>query len=122
MKGKRIAIGLAIAAISMLPQLSFADDNAAVKTIAGILVTLKHFPSADDKTALTAITNDAAVGASVKSIAKAVHDLQHKVSATDKTTLDGIASSDPTKDLADILVGINHIPSADAKAALMGMM
>jgi len=122
MKLKIITRGVLVILLCFLPQLSLADDSVAIKTIAGIVLTLNHYPSADDKAVLMAITKDDSVSASVKSIAQAVHDLQHKVSAADKSILEGIPASDSAKALANVLVGINHTPGADAKAALKTML
>ena len=46
-----------VAFFASVSQVALADDSAAVKTIAGVLVGLNHFPSADDKAALAAIAD-----------------------------------------------------------------
>ncbi len=52
-----------IAFLASASQAALADDAAAVKTIAGVLVGLNHFPSAEDKAALAAIaTSSTSVG------------------------------------------------------------
>lgn len=99
---------------------SHADSNVA--TMAGIVLSLEHFPSAADKEALAAITGGDG-SAAVKSVAAAIAGVAHKVSDADKATLQSIAAdeSQPAdlRELAGIVAGINHVPSAEAKAALV---
>lgn len=105
---------------------ALADDAEAAKTIAGILVGLNHFPSADDKATLAAIAEDDANGMAVRSLATAVAGIQHSASAEGKAALEQIVMSDmasaQTKSLAKIVLGINHVPSAEAKASLQAML
>jgi len=100
---------------------SFADDSAAVSTMAGILSHLNHYPSADEKATLMEIQTDASNSEAVQSIARAMHDMKHSVSAEDKVLLGNIVASDASDDvreLAEVLAGVLHKPSADAKAKL----
>lgn len=115
---------LAILALTLLAPLALAadDGDAAVKTMAGILAGLNHFPSADQKAELQAIASDTNSSDATKTIAQAIHDMQHSVSAADKEKLQAIASdanaSEGEKTLAEVLAGISHQPSAEAKAKL----
>ena len=103
-----------------------ADDAMAAKTIAGVLVSLNHFPSADDKAALAAIASDEANGMTVRALANAVAEIQHSATADGKAAMETIVASDMAgaqeKALAEIVLGINHVPSAEAKASLQAML
>jgi hypothetical protein len=115
-----------VAFFASVSQVALADDSAAVKTIAGVLVGLNHFPSADDKAALAAIAADDAHGMAVRALANAVANIQHAATAEDKAAMEQIVASDMTdmqsKSLAQIVLGINHMPSAEAKASLQAML
>jgi len=98
---------------------ALAADNVA--TMAGIVLSLQHFPSDADKAALAAIVEGDASEAE-KTVARAIAGIQHKVSAADKAALDAIAADEAQGDgirtLAAVVAGLNHVPGADAKAAL----
>jgi ADP-ribosylglycohydrolase len=105
--------------VSVYAPYAVADD--AVATMAKIVSSLQHFPSDADKKALAEITagDDSE---SVKAVARAIAGISHKIDAADKATLEAIASSDSEpaelRELATIVVGMNHMPSAEAKTAL----
>ena len=114
--------GFVIVLIATYAPPSFADD--AVASMAKIVASLQHFPSDADKEALTAI----AAGTdsdSVKAVATAIAAISHTVGDADKAVLEGIAADEnepaDLRQLAGILVGLNHLPSAEAKAALEAM-
>jgi len=115
-----------IAFLASVSQVALADDSAAVKTIAGVLVGLNHFPSAEDKAALAAIAADESNGMAVRALANAVANIQHAATAEDKAAMKQIVASDmadsQSKSLAQIVLGINHVPSAEAKASLQAML
>lgn len=117
---------LLITTLAIFSPLAMADDAAATKTIAGVLVNLNHFPSADDKAALKALTEDESAGEAFRAVALAVHNIQHAATAEDKEALSALISNNMTapaaKALAEIVVGINHMPSPDAKMALQAML
>jgi len=117
----RLRHSLAVILIALLAPLASAGDDS-VQTMAGILIKLNHFPSAEEKTTLQAIIASPDSSAATKTIAQAIHDMQHSVSAADKAKLEAIASdpaaSDGEKTLAGILAGISHQPGAEAKATL----
>ena len=98
--------------------------DAAVATMAGIVMTLQHFPSDADKATLATIAGSDA-SASVKAVANAIAAIRHSVSADDRATLEAIAADqaepDDLRALARVVAGINHMPSADDKAALMAL-
>ncbi len=111
--------------LSLTAPLVAADDAASAQTIAGILNGLNHFPSDSDKAALMAIVNDSTSSEAYKTVARAVHNIQHAATAADKEALEAIAGSDAdanAKALAEIVMGINHVPSDAAKARLAAML
>lgn len=101
---------------------AFAGD--AVATMAKIVGSLQHFPSAADKEALAAIVAGDE-SASVKTVANAIAGISHKVGDTDKTGLEAIAANEAEpavlRQLATIVAGVNHMPSAEAKTALAAL-
>lgn len=116
----------ALVALGSLAQVALADDATATKTIAGVLASLNHFPSAEDKAALAAIASDESNGMAVRALAGAVAEIQHAASAEGKAAMQQIVASDmanaQAKTLAEIVLNINHVPSAEAKATLQEMM
>jgi len=115
-----------IAFLTSASQVALADDSAAVRTIAGVLVGLNHFPSAEDKEVLAAIAADESNGMAVRALANAVANIQHAATAEDKAAMEQIVASDmadsQSKSLAQIVLGINHVPTAEAKASLQAML
>ena len=116
---------------AVLALLIFAGSHAAaamaadnVATMAGIVLSLQHFPSDADKAALAAIVEGDASEAE-KAVARAIAGIQHTVSADDKAVLDAIAADEGQpeglRSLAGIVAGLSHMPGADAKAALAGL-
>ena len=117
--GPSTVLGALAVVLVLHAPMSYAGDD--VTTMAGIALSLQHFPSDADKTALAAITSGDA-SAAEKAIAQAIAGLQHAVSANDKAALEAIAADDSqparVRELAGIVARINHVPDADAKAAL----
>lgn len=126
MKSNLGKVLLVVLAFGSFSPLALADDAAAAKSIAAILVGMNHFPSDEGKATLHAITQDDSVSADLKAVALAVHNVQHAATADDKAALAKIVSSSmastEAKALAEIVVGFNHMPSADAKASLQAML
>src|SRR5690606_14012229 len=87
----RLRHSLAVILIALLAPLASAGDDS-VHTMAGILIKLNHFPSAEEKATLQAIIASPDSSAATKAIAQAIHDMQHSVSAADKAKLEAIAS------------------------------
>ena len=102
-------------------QFALAQADAA-KTIAGIVSAVNHFPSAEQKATLMAISENSANSEAIKTIAKAVHDMQHAATADDKAKLQAIAESDSAteseKQLAAVVANINHMANEAQKAQL----
>jgi hypothetical protein len=113
----------AVIALALGSMASFAMAQAdAAKTIAGIVGSVNHFPSAEQKATLAAIQENTANSEAIKKIAKAVHDMQHSATAEDKAALQAIAADESAnkaeRELAEIVAGLNHMANDDAKARL----
>ncbi len=116
----RMALALLFAASAAVPLL--ADEAANVRTMAGILAKLNHFPNDAEKKSLQAIIDDKTAGATDKTLATALMNVQHTVTAADKPKVEAVAkdpkASASLKTIASVLVGLNHTPSAAEKEAL----
>jgi hypothetical protein len=75
---------LVVLAIGSFSPLALADDGAAAKSIATILVAMNHFASADSKATLKAITEGASLRADMKAVALAVHSVSTRLLPTIK--------------------------------------
>ncbi len=117
---------MAIVLVGVISQISLADNAFATKAIAGVLVNLNHFPSDDQKAALQAASSDESAGRGFQMIATAVAYIRHTATAEDKDIMTRIIASDRTtaqaKALAEIVLGITHVPSDEAKATLQAML
>ena len=117
---------VAIVLVGVFSQIALADNASAAKTIAGILVSLNHFPSDADKAALAAVASDETNGRGFQLIATAVSKIQHAATAEDKEIMNRIIASDratpAAKALAEIVLGLSHMPSDAAKSRLRAML
>ena len=108
-------------AILPIAQLSIADD-AAIGTMADIMINLKHFPSESDKQRLTAIVNSSDSSEAEIAVATAIANIKHQATAADKEKLSAIVADESTpaelRDLASIVLNINHSLSASDIAKL----
>jgi len=99
--------------------------NGPMHTMAGIIMHLNHYPSAEEKDTLRAIVNDSTVSAHEHVLAQALLNMKHKASAADKEKLQEIindaSAPQQLRDMAAIVHGLNHMPSATDKKKL-GMM
>lgn len=108
-------------------QISLAADNAAAtRTIADVLLNFNHFPSDAEKAELMALAEDDGVGRAFRIVASAISNIQHTVTADDKDIMNRIIASDRAHDnaklFAEILLGFSHAPSDDVKALLQEML
>jgi ADP-ribosylglycohydrolase len=122
MKFNSILMTLLFLIVATYAPHTYAGD--AVATMAKIVSSLQHFPNEADKEALTAIVAGDS-GDSVKAVASAIAGISHKVSDSDKVILEAIAKSDTEsarlRELASIVVGVNHMPSSSAQSALAAL-
>jgi len=99
-----------------------AQESAAVKTIAGILMTINHFPSDADKKTLTSLASQSSTTDQEKVLIQAILGMQHSIAAADKPKVEAVMkdakASAGAKTIATILDNFLHTASADEKAAL----
>ena len=93
-----------------------------VSRMAGIVLRLEHFPSAEAKAQLTAIADDERTSKAEQQVAMAIRAIEHKVNDADKAKLLAISGDDAQpvslRMLANIVASMNHIPDDKAKMAL----
>jgi protein-disulfide isomerase-like protein with CxxC motif len=115
----------AIVLIGLFSQFSMADQASASKAIVDILIGMNHFASDTQKAELMAIAADDSSGRGYIAIANAVHGIQHAPTAEGKEAMTRVmgAAQAPAevKALAEIVLGFNHMASAEAQAVLEGM-
>jgi hypothetical protein len=127
MKGKIVVtlLALTLVLVTVIPTLIYADDGH-LKTIAGILVNLNHFPSEAEKETLRDIVNDAASTDHVKTLATAMMNLKHYPTKADKTHLGNImndaSANGDVREIAVILYNLSHKPTTSEKGKLMKML
>jgi hypothetical protein len=120
---------LAIAMLALCGLLTTASVYAAseaVKQMAAIMSHLEHYPSKAEIETLKGIVLSKDNSPDERIVATAISNLKHHVADEDKDVLKQVAndSSAPgdLRDLAGIVLGINHMPSAAEKARLEAMM
>ncbi len=113
---------VSIAAAGLVQPAQASQDSKAVKTMAGILLKLNHFPSDAEKKTLQGLIDDKATTAHERTLAHALMHLQHAATAEDKPKLAAIgkdaAAPASVRTLADILLRLNHMPNAADKEKL----
>jgi hypothetical protein len=103
-------------------QAQMAPPSKAVKTVAGILMTVNHFPNDDQKKTLTALAAESTTTAQEKVLIQALLGMQHSINAADKPKVEEVMK-DPkapegVKTIAGILDKFLHTASAEDKEAL----
>lgn len=115
-----LLFGLTQAVIS---QAIAEEDN--IKTMAGIMMNLNHYPSDSEKETLREISLKS-TNSYEKTMATAMINLEHAATAEDKKKLSQIiednAAPEDVKTLAKIIKDLNHKPSSDDKKKLEGLM
>ena len=99
-----------------------AQESAAVKAIAGILMNVNHFPNDADKKTLTTLAAQSSTTEQEKVLIAAMMGMQHSIAAADKPKVEAVMkdakASAGVKQIATILNTFLHMASADEKAAL----
>ena len=121
---KNLCIAI-ICLVSFLGIQSAMAASDAIKTMAGIMMGLNHYPSdAEKKTLKGIISGDASVAERI--LAASIINLQHAVTATDKENLEKLIKNDstdgPVRALAKVIINLNHKPSAADKKVLKELM
>ena len=116
----RTALALLFVAATAAPLV--ADEAANVRTMAGILAKLNHFPGDAEKKMLQAIVDDKTAGANEKTLATALLNVMHSATAADKTKLEAVAkdmkASEPVRTLAGVIGRVMHTVAEADKAAV----
>lgn len=115
---------LAFVTASLFAQMALAADNqASADEIARIVMSMNHFPSDADKTALMAIAQDESLAQGVRDMASTVANIQHFPNDEGKAKMASLASAEDTPERGKVLAGIignfAHMVSAEDKARLM---
>ena len=124
MKLKLLTVATVCSILLLAAQMTFSASDA-VKTMAGIMMKLNHYPSDAEKGTLEGIVKGGA-SAAEKTCATAMINLQHSATADDKKKLGALIKDDatdgPVRALAKIIMNLNHKPSADDKKVLKELM
>jgi uncharacterized protein YlxW (UPF0749 family) len=128
MKRKTSTLSAAVIALFTLlviTPLSLAESNATA-SMARILTELNHYPSAEQKAALAAISKDESNSIAIRAIAEAIHNVEHKAKAEDVAKLKIVSETESTteeeKQLAEVVMNLNHSVSAETKKALEALV
>ena len=121
---KKLLAIATIVSIGLFSQFSLAQDDTDLKTIAGIVAGMNHFPSDADKATLMGIAENSE-RQGVQMIATAVGNIAHGADAEGKAAMGQIIAFDGApanvKALAEVVQGFMHMASDDAKAVLAGL-
>ena len=83
-----------LAMLLTLTSQTLSADQAAVATMANIVIQLKHFPSDADQAALASIVESAESNDAEKQIATAISNIEHKAKPADRENLAAIIADD----------------------------
>ena len=99
--------------------------ESAIRTMATITLHLNHYPNAAELRQLEAIDRQA-TSAEIHTLARALLHMRHTVQPEDAQALRRLASdahaSQPARELASILLGIQHHPSASDRQRLQALI
>ncbi len=109
-----------------LSQFAVAAGTDQMKTMAKIMLSLKHFPDPKSKEVLKGVVDNTQSSGNEKVLAQAMINLEHTVNPADKpklqTIIDDKAAAQNDRDLAGIILNLNHRPTDEDKAKLEKMM
>ena len=115
MRSKHLVVLLLPLMFAALPAAAVAGGDA-IRTMAGIILHLEHYPTNAEKRTLDGILRDPSATAGEKTIAGALMRMQHSVGGEDASALRALAANAKAgageRELASILLGIHHHPSA----------
>lgn len=123
----RLTLTSLIAGLCLVANTTFvfageAEDGAATKKIAHILMGVNHNPSAAEKADLKKMAEDTKLSEAVRTIATAIINMEHKVTDADKAKLSHIGQDAKVpataKEIASVLTGFHHQASAADKEKL----
>ena len=124
MKLKPLFIALICSTLLISLPSAFAASDA-IKTMAGIMIKLNHYPSDAEKGTLKDIVKGKA-SEGEKALARAMINLEHQATAADKKKLEKLIGDDstpgPVRALAKVIANLNHMPSDADKKVLKELM
>lgn len=113
---------LAMIALMSLSQFTLATSVTPTRSIAEILSSLNHAPTAEQRAELMNIGSDAAYSPNIQAIAQAVHNIRHSATVLDKKKMTDIAQDSSAtfseQKLAKVVAEINHTPDSKARRTL----
>ena len=120
---KTVTLALALVVlVTLAVRPLVAQESAATKSVAGILLTINHFPNDADKKTLTTLAGQSSTTAQEKVLIAAIVGMMHSINAADKPKVEAVMkdakASAGVKQIATILSTFLHTASADEKAAL----
>ena len=99
-----------------------ARGGEPVRTMAGILIDMNHFPGEADKAKLKAIVENDSASAHERTLAQAILGIEHTPSDAAKAKLQRIVEDESAprdvRDLARAILGFQHKPGSDGKERL----
>ncbi len=124
---KKISSYLLLApALILITATSVQAHDSNIRTLAGIIMHLNHYPSSSEQDVLSGIAAGHHATAGEKILASALKHMQHRVSGSDAEKLHQLQSdasaSKQEQALASILLGINHHSSDSDKQKLKSLL
>jgi hypothetical protein len=117
-----ISFAIALTLATSFAAAAMQAPSANVRTMAGILAKLNHFPNDAEKATLGGIVKSDTATAHEKTIAQALINTMHTANAADKPKLEAVvkdsAAPQGVKTLAGVIASLNHTASAPEKAEL----
>lgn len=115
---------VAVCSLLVLTPPAFAESDA-VPTMAGIVAELNHFPSPEQKQTLAAIRSNEGSSTATVAIADAIYNVEHKAQADGVAQLKAVVASDSAsadeKELAKVVLKLNHTASDEAQETLRSL-
>lgn len=122
-KNRLSSITAIISFFSLLLIVPLSSANSdAIPQMATIVSEINHFPSDEQKEALSDIGNNKDYSEATRIIAKAIHDIEHQPTDEHIAALSEIikspSASDAEKQMAEIVMVFNHTVSSEAEDTL----
>lgn len=109
-------------ALMPFAQFGLANSVTPTKSIADILTSLNHAPTAEQRAELMDIGSDGAYSSNLQAIAQAVHNIRHSATVLDKKKMTEIADDASAtfaeQKLAKVVAEINHAADSRARRTL----
>lgn len=113
-------------ALALVASPALAEETKAVKTVAGMLLTLNHFPNDANKATLKLLVDDKTTTPQELVLVGAVMNLQHTVGAADKPKVDALIADKTTtpavRTLATVLSKFTHMATDADKTEMKKLL